>query len=193
LWAQRTLLPLGGWGLFPAAFLDSSFLSLAGGVDLWLISLCVFDPARMPVYVAIATVGSVAGCCALYFAALKGKEVFVGKKRPASDSARVRQRLEKYETLALMVAAVLPPPTPFKLFVLTSGVMKLRFSRFVSALLVGRTLRYFIEGVLAVHYGRQSWAWLLRSGPVLLGMMALVVVLALLARRAWRKAPSIGS
>ena len=76
-WVASVLLPLGGKGLFVAAALDSSFIPLPEGVDLWLISLSVLQPARMPYYVIFATLGSLLGCCALYVVARWSDETFL--------------------------------------------------------------------------------------------------------------------
>lgn len=186
-WLQGVLLPLGGWGLLPAAFLDSSFLTVPGGVDLWLITLCALAPSRMPLYVAVATAGSLAGCSALYWATRKGRELLVEKGRGRPRLPLIRQQVETYGPLALLVAALLPPPTPFKLFILAAGAVKQSFPKFLAALLVGRLIRYSVEGVLAVRYGRQVWEWLLRSGPWVLAALVLAAALAVVAARLRRK------
>ena len=188
-WAQKVLLPLGGWGLFAAAVLDSSFLALPGGMDLWMISLSALRPSRMPFYVLVATVGSVIGCSALYFAARKGEALFSEKNPKYSGLPRVRRWVERYGSPALIVAAILPPPAPFKLFVIAAGLMKQRFAGFVLALLIGRSARYLLEGLLAVRYGQQAWEWLENSGPAVIGAVGVAIVLIFLARRFQRKAP----
>lgn len=182
-WIQQVLLPWGVWGLAPAAFLDSSFLTLVGGVDLWLVGLCVRDAGQTPVYVLVASGGSVAGAAALYWTVRKGGEAFVEKKASSARLSRVRQKIQRYGSWALFVVAMLPPPAPFKLFILAAGALQHPFEKFVLALLAGRTIRYAVVGLLAVRYGRQAWEFLLRSGPwVVLGVL-LVVVLALVARK----------
>ncbi|MBI3896474.1 MAG: DedA family protein [Acidobacteria bacterium] len=181
-WAQQSLLPLGAGGLFAAAILDSTFVPLPGGVDLWLISLSVLHPSRMPYYALATAVGSVMGCSVLYFIARKGEETLWERKHKPPAASRVRQWVEKYGSLSLFVAALLPPPAPFKLFVLTAGLLKHHFEKFIIALLLGRLLRYFLEGLLAVRYGRQVWAWLVRSGPLAFTTIAVGLALLLLAR-----------
>ncbi|MBI4459438.1 MAG: VTT domain-containing protein [Acidobacteria bacterium] len=181
-WAQQALLPLGATGLFAAAVLDSSFVPLPGGVDLWLISLCVLDPARMPFYAVIASLGSVLGCSLMYFVARKSEEVFLEPKLKDRRTPRVRQWIDQYGSLALFLAALLPPPAPFKLFVLTAGLVKHRFGKFLVVLTAGRLLRYFLEGLLAIRYGRQVWEWMIRSGPLVFSGITIVLLLWLLAR-----------
>jgi len=189
--AQTVLLPLGGWGLFAAAALDSSFLSFAGGVDLWLVSQSALLPSRMPLYALAATTGSVIGCSALYFAVRKGEEAFLERNRSTPRFARVRSYVEKYGAWSLFVVALLPPPTPFKLFVATAGLLHLPYRKFVIALLAGRTVRYAGEGWLAVRYGEQVWEWMIRSGPVLFGIILAATALLFLTRKLRRKAPVI--
>ena len=181
--AQKILLPLGGWGLFVAAALDSSFLSLAGGVDLWLVSVCALRPSQMPLYALAATVGSVIGCSSLYVAARKGEEALLERNRSTPRFAHVRGFMESYGAWPLFVVSLLPPPTPFKLFVLAAGLLQLPYRKFVIALVAGRSLRYFVEGLLAVWYGRQVWDWMIRSGPVMFGIVLTALALLVLA---WR-------
>ena len=154
-----------------------------------MISLSALRPSRMPFYVLVATVGSVIGCSALYFAARKGEALFSEKNPKYSGLPRVRRWVERYGSPALIVAAILPPPAPFKLFVIAAGLMKQRFAGFVLALLIGRSARYLLEGLLAVRYGQQAWEWLENSGPAVIGAVGVAIVLIFLARRFQRKAP----
>ena len=191
--AQKVLLPLGGWGLFVAAALDSSFLSFAGGVDLWLVSVCALRPSQMPLYALAAAAGSVIGCSALYVAARKGEEALLERNRSTPRFAHVRGFMESYGAWSLFVVAFLPPPTPFKLFVLAAGLLQLPYRKFVIALVAGRSVRYFVEGLLAVWYGRQVWDWMIRSGPALLGSFLAAVALLLVAWRFRRLSRSVPS
>lgn len=191
--AQKILLPLGGWGLLVAAALDSSFFSLAGGVDLWLVSVCALRPPQMPLYALAAAGGSVIGCSALYVAARKGEEALLERNRSTPRFAHVRSFLESYGAWSLFVVSFLPPPTPFKLFVLAAGLFQLPYRRFVIALVAGRSVRYFVEGFLAVWYGRQVWDWMIRTGPAVVGVALAAVGLLFLTWKLRRKAPAVGS
>lgn len=187
--AQRALLPLGGWGLFAAAALDSSFLSFAGGVDLWLVSQSALLPSRMPLYALAATTGSLLGCSALYFAVRKGEEAFLERNRSTPRFARVRGYVEKYGARSLFVVSLLPPPTPFKLFVATGGLLHLPYRKFIVALLAGRAIRYTGEGWLAARYGQQVWEWMARAGPVVLGIVLAALAVLFLSRKLRRRTP----
>jgi len=188
-WMQQVFLPWGVWGLAPAAFFDSSFLSLAGGVDVWLISLCVHNSAQAPLYVAVATLGSVAGASVLYLTVRKLGDVFVQQRVPSGRLAYVRQRVERFGSWALFAACVTPPPTPFKLFIIAAGLLQHSFQKFVLVLFAGRALRYGIEGWLAARYGTQTWQWLLRIGPWVAAAMLLAVVVTILALKLRRPSP----
>ena len=191
--AWKFLLPLGGTGLFAAALLDSSFVPLPQGVDLWLISLSVLQPTRMPLYVALAVAGSTLGCCALYLVALRAEEKYLENNPKYPGLPRIRRLVEKYEIGALVIGAILPPPMPFKLVVIAAGLVKCRFDRFVIGIVIGRAIRYLVEGWLAIHYGRQVWMWFLRTGPKAFGMVLIAILLAYLLQRIWAKSAAVGS
>ncbi len=184
-WAQGVLIPLGAMGLVPAAILDSSFLSLAGGVDVWLITLCFGNAAGTPLYVVLTVVGSVTGASLLYLTMKKGGQRFVEKKVSAKKMERIQGQVRRHGAWAMFVAALLPPPAPFKLFVLAAGVLHMPYEKFVLALLAGRTIRYSVAGFLAARYGRQVWDWLLRLGPWVL-LLVIVVAGVVLGRKLLR-------
>ena len=186
---QGVLLPLGGWGLFAAAALDSSFISFAGGVDFWLVSQSVAVPSLMPLYALAATLGSLTGCSVLYFTVRKGEETLLERHRSTPRFARVQRYVEKYGAWSLFVVSFLPPPTPFKLFVGTAGLLKLPYRKFLVALAVGRSLRYFGEGFLTVRYGQQAWEWMIRSGPIMFAIVLTTVAVLFITRKIRSKAP----
>jgi len=182
-WVAKILLPLGGRGLFVAAVLDSSFIPLPEGVDLWLITLSVWQPARMPYFIICSTLGSLIGCSLLYFAVRWSEETFVENNPKYKGLPRVQRLVEKYEFLALLVGAILPPPTPFKLVVIAAGLVKGRFENFILALTIGRSIRYAGEAILAVRYGRRVWSSLLHIGPAIFGLIAAAIVVDFFRRR----------
>jgi len=188
LWVQHALLPWGSWGLAAAAVLDSSFVPFPSGVDLWLITLCVSEPARAPLYVVVAAVGSVAGAAILWLAVRKGEEAFLKKNSGTRKLDQVRQKVERFGFWALLVAALLPPPAPFKLFILAAGVLRYPIGGFVTALLAGRVIRYALEAFLAVRYGHQAWQLLLRAGPAAIATGVLLLVLIFVVVRLRRRA-----
>jgi membrane protein YqaA with SNARE-associated domain len=173
-WASE----LGGAGLFIVAALDSSFLSFPQVNDLLIIFLSTRTPALMPYYAAMTTAGSLVGCFLLYFFARKGGEVFLRKR---FSTARVERGLALYQRhglLAVVVPSLLPPPTPFKLFVLLAGAAKVSPWKFGAAVAIGRGIRYFGQGYLAVMYGEAAVAMVQAHGR-LVGVGLAAVALAI--------------
>ena len=152
-WVYGIALSLGGPGLFVVAFLDSSFISLPQINDLLVVLMVVRNKALMPYYALMATAGSVAGCYVLYLIAERGGEAFLAKRLHRGHVERAMALYRKRGVLALMVPALLPPPSPFKLFVLLAGVAEVRPLAFVASIAVARGLRYLVIGALAVWYG----------------------------------------
>lgn len=152
-WLRHAVASTGGMGLFLVAFLDSSFLTFPVINDLLVVELSLRTPAKMMYYALMTTLGSVAGCVVLYFFAEKGGEVYFHRHAGQHRAERIRAWMNHNGFLSVLVAALLPPPTPFKLFVLAAGVFEVPVRQFVLALVVARSLRYFGEGFLAVKYG----------------------------------------
>lgn len=159
-WVQGFALALGGPGLFLIAFLDSSFLSFPEVVDLLIVWLTIQHPGRMLYYAALSTLGSVAGCAVLFLIARKGGEAFLRKRVHERHVDRVTAIVRKYGLLSVLVPSLLPPPAPFKIFVLAAGVAQVRVRDFVLAVGLGRGIRYFGEGFLALWYGERAAAFL---------------------------------
>jgi len=150
---------LGAPGLFLISFLDSSVLTFPVINDLLLIELSIQRPARMILYASMAALGSLLGCVLLYFLARKGGEAVFRKKAGARADA-IRHWLERNGFGGMLVAALLPPPTPFKFFVLAAAVFRLPLMSFSAAIALARVLRYFTVGYLAVRYGAQALPYL---------------------------------
>jgi membrane protein YqaA with SNARE-associated domain len=151
-WLQVAIAASGGLGLFLMAFLDSTFLPFPTINDLLLVALCIQSPLRMPYYASMATLGSILGCLLLFFLARKGEEAAFHQKAGA-QAPRIRAWMQRNGFITILVAALAPPPTPFKFFVLGAGVFGMRWRSFALAVAIARTLRFFAEGYLAVRYG----------------------------------------
>lgn len=147
---------LGGVGLFVIAALDSSFLSFPQVNDLLILFLSTRYPEWMAYYAGATTAGSLVGCFALYFLARKGGDAFLRRRFKADRVDRGLAMYQRYGLMAVIVPSLLPPPTPFKLFVLLAGAAKVSPWRFGLAIAVGRGIRYFGQGLLAVLYGEQA-------------------------------------
>ena len=176
-WVQGFAESLGGPGLFLLAFLDSSFLSFPEVCDALIVLLTVKHKERMLYYATVTTCGSIAGCYALYSLGRKGGEAFLRKRFHERHVDRAMDIFRRYGMLAIIVPSLLPPPMPFKIFVLAAGVAKVRPVDFLIAVTVGRGLRYFGEGFLALWYGEQALAFLRENAHTVglgLGIAALV-------------------
>ena len=177
---KDVLIAYGTLGLFAIALLDSALIPLPGGPDAVMLLLSAQNPARMPLYALAATAGSVLGCVILYYISRRaGRRAL--DKFPPQKQARVKELVDRYDVLSVLVASVLPPPFPFKLFVITAGVFRLSLVRFAAAVAVGRAFRFFLEGFLAVRYGEQAKEVLAQNYPAVgIGVAALVIVVFVL-------------
>ena len=176
-WIEAFALSIGAPGLFIIAFLDSSFLSFPEVNDLLIVLAVVNHPERMVLYATMATLGSIAGCLALYFVGRKGGERLLRKRFSGGNVERASKLMRKYGAMALIVPALLPPPAPFKIFVLMGGVANIPLPTFIWAITVGRGVRYFGEGILAVMYGKQALEYIHENGKAVglaLGLLVLV-------------------
>ncbi len=176
---QTMLIGFGALGIFAIGLMDAAFIPLPGGPDVVVMALSHNNHAMMPVYVLAAVAGSTIGSLILYFAARKGGEKLLRKFSP-DKRARVEHMIERYDILALLLASVLPPPFPFKLFVLTAGAFKMQLWRFVAALVIGRGFRFLLEGWMAVQYGEQAADIFKQHYPKIgLGIAAAILVIFL--------------
>ncbi|HSZ20860.1 MAG TPA: VTT domain-containing protein [Candidatus Acidoferrum sp.] len=181
-WLQAIVASAGGLGLFLIAFLDSSVLTFPVINDLLLIDLSIRYPARMPYYAAMATLGSVAGCLLLYYLARKGGEAMF-QKHAGPRAHHIHAWIKRNGFLSILVTALLPPPTPFKIFVIAAGALEMPVRTFVLGLLAARGIRFFGEGFLAIRYGDQAGQFLLSHKLEVTGIALLVVVTIYAATR----------
>ena len=193
-WKQKVVAfasGLGAPGLFLISFLDSSVLTFPIINDLLLIHLSMEHPARMPLYAFMASLGSVLGCVVLYFIARKGGEAIFHKKAGKHGHA-IRHWVERNGFVGMLIAALLPPPTPFKFFVLAAGVFEMPPFSYISAITIARLFRYFGIGYLAIRYGAGAMPYLVHHKlQVTVFVIALVIVSYVLSRLLLkRRAPS---
>jgi membrane protein YqaA with SNARE-associated domain len=167
----------GGIGLFVLAALDSSFLSFPQVNDVLIIYLSTKSPALMPYYAGMTTAGSLLGCFVLYGFAHRGGEVFLRKRFSGERVERGLALYQRHGLLAVVVPSLLPPPTPFKLFVLLAGAARVSPWKFGAAIAIGRGIRYFGQGYLAVLYGEAA-ADLVRQHGTAVGVGLAVAALA---------------
>jgi LPXTG-motif cell wall-anchored protein len=186
-WAQGVAISFGGPGLFLVAFLDSSFLSLPEINDFLVIWMVTQHKERIVYYATMATLGSIVGCFTLYWLAWKGGEAFVRKRVRSASVERGMKTVRRYGLLALLVPSILPPPAPFKVFVLLAGVVRVRPLSFAIAIAIGRGFRYFAEGLLAVWYGDMAIRYVGEHGSRVALVAAILVLLGGLGVVWWRR------
>ena len=145
---------IGGLGVMILAIGDSSFLSVPEGNDLLIVILSTGKSwGNMAYWVSMTTLGSVIGCLLLYSVGRKGGNPLLRRKFSTQKIERAERLFKKYGLLTVLIPSILPPPLPFKIFVLSAGVFRLRVLEFVTAVVIGRTIRYSMWGILAVLYG----------------------------------------
>lgn len=147
---------LGGPGLFLLAFLDSSFLSFPEVVDILMVGLVARYPERLLWYAALPTLGSIAGSYLIYMLARRGGEAFMRRRMHQHHVDRAFEVFRKYGMLAVAVPSIMPPPVPFKIFILAAGAAGLRQRDFLIAISLGRGVRYFGEALIAAWYGEAA-------------------------------------
>jgi len=173
---------LQGPGLFLVALADSSFLTIPEGNDLLIVVLSSGNTwERMAYYVGMTILGSLAGCLLLYLVGRRGGSPLLRRKFSESNIARVERLFERYGVLTIAIPCLLPPPCPFKIFVLSAGVFRLSLPKFLGAVAIGRLIRYSTWGILAVLYGNSVKVFMQQNlatiGVILFGLFVLCCVL----------------
>jgi membrane protein DedA with SNARE-associated domain len=170
----------GGLAVLLLAIGDSSFISVPEGNDLLIVILSTGKSwGNMVYFVSMTVVGSVIGCFLLYSVGRKGGRGILKKKFSIKKIERVESIYNKYGIMAVLIPSILPPPLPFKIFVLSAGVFGLPPSRFLSAVAIGRSIRYSMWGILAVIYGN-SVKLFLQSNLNLIGTVTAIAVILII-------------
>jgi membrane protein YqaA with SNARE-associated domain len=188
-WIWGLLKLFGVWGVFVIAFADSALLGMP--VDAIVATYVYQDRKRLLFYVILASLGSALGSIPLYILGYLGGEKVLRKRISEQRFSRIHRSFEQHEFWALMFPGMLPPPTPFKAFVLGAAVFEMRFSHFLGAIFAGRFVRFMVLALLTLWFGprivelaggmfRQHFYWVL-------GAVVGVVFLWLLLRRGRRR------
>jgi len=177
------LITYGAFGLFVVAVLDSTFVPLPSSVDALMLLLSATNPSWMLLYAFMATAGSALGCLILYLisrrAGVRALNRFSEAKR-----TKVKNWIERYDMFAVLAATLMPPPFPFKIFVVSAGVFRFSLLRFMLAIIVGRGFRFLLEGYFAVRYGAQAKEILAKYYPWIgLGLVVAIVIFVLLRQK----------
>ena len=160
--------------------LDSSLLSLPEINDYLVIGRCIKQPGAVFYFPLFAAFGSVIGCWLLYSIMRRGGQAVLRRRFKRENIERVERVYARYGFLAIAIPALLPPPMPFKIFVATAGTLEYPRWKFLATVMLARSLRYYVEGILAVYYGRRVLLFLKDNGQVVISVVSGVVVLAVL-------------
>ena len=152
-WLWALLAPLGAWGVFVIAAMDSAFVGLP--LDAVVAGYVYKNPSKFFLYVVLAASGSAIGSIVLYLVGYTGGEVLLRRKLTPERVSQIHASCEKHEFWALMFPSMLPPPTPFKLFVLAAAAFEMRFRDFMAAIFAGRFIRFLILSLLTIKFGPQ--------------------------------------
>jgi membrane protein YqaA with SNARE-associated domain len=193
---QSLALMLGAPGLFVVALLDASILPLPEMNDLLLVWMANQHKPRMPLYAAFTVLGSVVGSLIPYALGRKGGEALIRRRFSAGRVDRMTRALKQHGLIAVLVACLLPPPAPYKLFMMLSGAAGISVGRFAAAIAIGRSIRFFGLGLLAVRYGDSALVLVRENGPTvslaLVGLiLAALIGYALRSRSVRKKAEKI--
>ena len=184
------LVTFGPLGLFAVALLDSTFVPLPSSADALMLLLSTTSPRWMPLYAFMATAGSAIGCWILYVISRRAGSRALSKFSEAKQK-RVKDLIERYDMLSVLVATLLPPPFPFKLFVITAGVFRFSLLRFMTAVTVGRAFRFLLEGYFAVRYGAEAKVLLARYYPWIGLAFAVGIVLFVILRKLIKRSATV--
>jgi membrane protein YqaA with SNARE-associated domain len=158
--------------------LDSSLLSLPEINDYLVVGRCFKDPSAAFYFPLFAATGSVIGCNLLYTIVRRGGQAVLRRRFNLQSIKRVEKAYERFGFLAIGIPAILPPPLPFKIFVATAGALEYPRWKFLLTVMIARSFRYYVEGILAVFYGRRVLLFLKDNGLVIISMVATVGLLA---------------
>jgi membrane protein YqaA with SNARE-associated domain len=168
--------------------LDSSLLSLPEINDYLVVGRCFKYPSAAFYFPLFAAIGSVIGCNLLYTIVRRGGQAVLRKRFNLQSIKRVERAYERFGFLAIGIPAILPPPLPFKIFVATAGALEYPRWKFLLTVMIARSFRYYLEGILAVFYGRRVLLFMKDNGLVILsiaGSLVLVGVIVYIVRRRW--------
>jgi membrane protein YqaA with SNARE-associated domain len=176
---SRWVYHLGGLGFIPLGLLDSSVIPVPGSMDILTIVLAARNQQLWFYFAVMATIGSVLGSYVTYRIARKGGAAAMERRFSPARIAKVNDLFKRWGFGAIAIPAMLPPPMPLVPFVCAAGATQYPASRFISAMTLGRIVRYSALSLLAAHYGRPMRAFIAKNGhPVLLATIGVIALAA---------------
>ncbi len=174
--ALPAILKLGFWGAGAVALLDSS--SLPVPMDAILAVFVWQNKGHFWVYCLLAAAGSAIGGLVPYGLGRAGGELFLLKRVNRARFEELRDRFERQEFLAVMIPSMLPPPTPWKIFVFAAGVFEMRVLPYMVAVFAGRLVRWMLLALLVLKLGPGAVNLVAHHAVTALALVALLVALA---------------
>lgn len=160
--------------------LDSSLLSLPEINDYLVVGRCIKNPSAVFYFPLFAAAGSVLGCLLLYTIMRRGGQALLRKRFSVEKIKRVERAYERFGFLAIAIPAILPPPLPFKIFVATAGTLEYPRWKFMTTVMLARSFRYYVEGILAVFYGRRVLLFMKDNGLVVISAVASLILIGVI-------------
>jgi membrane protein YqaA with SNARE-associated domain len=160
--------------------LDSSLLSLPEINDYLVVGRCIKYPTAVFYFPLFAAAGSVLGCLLLYTIMRRGGQAVLRKRFSVEKIKRVERAYARFGFLAIAIPAILPPPLPFKIFVATAGTLEYPRWKFLTTVMLARSFRYYVEGILAVFYGRRVLLFMKDNGLVVISVVASLMLIGII-------------
>jgi membrane protein YqaA with SNARE-associated domain len=183
-WLEHYVIGLPVYYAAPAMIiigaLDSSLLSLPEINDYLVVGRCYKDPSAAFYFPLFAAAGSVLGCNLLYTIMRKGGQAVLRRRFSPKGIERVERAYARFGFLTIAIPAILPPPLPFKIFVATAGALEYPRWKFLLTVMVARSLRYYVEGILAVYYGKRVLVFFKDNGLIIISIVAALVLIGLI-------------
>jgi membrane protein YqaA with SNARE-associated domain len=174
------LKPLGVWGVFVIGAIDAAALGLP--IDVAVATYVYQSPTKFLLYVLMASAGETVGSMVIYAIGYKGGEELLRKRISPARFEKIHSTFDQHPYWSLMLPAMLPPPTPFKLFVLAAAVSEMQFSHYLLAIFSGRFIRFTVLGLLTLKFGPE---FVHVIGPFFSKHLYAVVAITLAGLAAW--------
>jgi membrane protein YqaA with SNARE-associated domain len=172
---------LGALGLFSLAIVDSSPLPTFGGPDILTAILAASHRNPWYEYAAVATAGSVIGAYLTFRLARKAGSAYLHSKFGHRKLDAILNFFHKWGTSALAVSTAVPIPMPTSMLFAAAGASDYGVGRFLTVVIICRSVGYTFIAIVADHYGRhfvrvlrhpsQYWGWLLLFAAVIFSLI----------------------
>jgi membrane protein YqaA with SNARE-associated domain len=147
------LKPLGVWGVGALALIDAALVPMPMSMDGVVMGYVATNHQRFFIYSLVAAAASALGSLVPFYIGRAGGELFLLKRINRERYERIRDRFERQEFLAIMIPAMLPPPTPLKLFEFAAGVFERKPLPYALAIFCGKLTQFLVCSLIVVWFG----------------------------------------